>query len=71
MLSAPQVREVDPTGAGDIFAACFFYRLLETRDPWEAARFANQLAAISITRQGLDSAPTVEEIKLALSRTIT
>jgi hypothetical protein len=58
----PQVDEVDPTGAGDIFAAAFFVRLYTTRDPWEAARFATQLSALSITRRGLASIPTPEEI---------
>lgn len=63
---APITREVDPTGAGDIFAAAFFVRLYQTRDPWEAARFATQLAAISVTRPGLQAIPTPEEIKLNL-----
>jgi sugar/nucleoside kinase (ribokinase family) len=58
----PQVHAVDTTGAGDIFAAAFFVRLFTTRDPWEAARFATQLSAISVTRSGLASAPTPEEI---------
>lgn len=59
---APAIHEVDPTGAGDVFAAAFFVRLLHTRDPWEAARFANRIAAISATRRGLDGAPTPEEV---------
>lgn len=59
---APQVTEVDATGAGDIFAAAFFYRLYTTRDPWEAARFATQLASISVTRPGLEGIPTPAEI---------
>lgn len=62
-FSAPIVEEVDPVGAGDIFAAAFFVRLYTTRDPWEAARFANQLAAISVTRPGLAGIPTPEEIE--------
>ncbi len=62
----PQMTEVDPTGAGDIFAAAFFIRLYQTRDPWEAARFATQLAAISVTRPGLAGTPTVEEVQTAL-----
>jgi sugar/nucleoside kinase (ribokinase family) len=62
-FSAPSVEEVDPIGAGDIFAAAFFVRLYTTRDPWEAARFANQLAAISVTRPGLAGIPTSEEIE--------
>ena len=60
---APQVPEVDPTGAGDIFAAAFFIRLLNTRDPWEAARFATLLASHSVTRVGLDGIPTAREIQ--------
>ena len=60
---APEVREVDPTGAGDIFAAAFFIRLLNTRDPWEAARFATQLASCSVTRVGLEGIATPREIE--------
>lgn len=60
---APEFKEVDPTGAGDIFATGFFYRLFNTRDPWEATRFATQLASNSITRRGLTGIPTEEEIK--------
>ncbi len=60
---APQEVEVDSTGAGDIFAAAFFTRLYLTRDPWESARFANQIAATSVTRRGLDGIPTSEEIQ--------
>ncbi|HZW03679.1 MAG TPA: PfkB family carbohydrate kinase, partial [Anaerolineaceae bacterium] len=59
----PAVSEVDPVGAGDIFAAAFFIRLHMTRDPWEAARFATQLAAISVTRPGLSGIPTPEEVQ--------
>jgi len=60
---APNVSEVDPTGAGDIFAAAFFVRLFKTRDPWEAARFATLLASHSVTRIGLEGIPTAQEIE--------
>jgi sugar/nucleoside kinase (ribokinase family) len=63
---APKMVEVDPTGSGDIFAAAFFYRLSTTRDPWEAARFATNLAAYSVTRPGLQGIPTAEEIQNCL-----
>lgn len=59
---APQVKEVDATGAGDVFAAAFFVRLLNTRDPWEATRFATLLASRSVTRPGLSGIPTQPEI---------
>ena len=60
---APEVTEVDPTGAGDVFAAAFFIRLLRTRDPWEATRFATLLATCSVTRPGLDGIATPREIE--------
>lgn len=60
---APEMEEVDATGAGDIYAAAFFTRLLTTRDPWEAARFATQVASFSISRKGLDGIPTQKEIE--------
>jgi hypothetical protein len=62
-FSAPVVDEIDSTGAGDIFAAAFFIRHAQTKNPWEAARFAVQVAAISVTRTGLESIPTADEIK--------
>jgi sugar/nucleoside kinase (ribokinase family) len=60
---APTVREVDATGAGDIFATAFFVRLKNTRDPWEATRFATLVATHSVTRTGLDGIPTSREIE--------
>ncbi len=59
----PHQVEVDATGAGDVFAAAFFIRLQTTRDPWEAARFATALSAISVTRPGLEGIPTVDEVR--------
>jgi sugar/nucleoside kinase (ribokinase family) len=63
---APDVRQVDATGAGDIFATAFFIRLFNTRDPWEAARFATLIASHSVSRIGLDGVPTQEEIGSSL-----
>jgi hypothetical protein len=60
---APKVVLVEDTGAGDIYAAAFFCRLYTTRDPWESARFATTLASCSVTRKGLESIPTPEEIQ--------
>ena len=60
---APEVNVVDSVGAGDIFAAAFFIRYHKTKNPWEAARYATQLASLSVTRAGLESNPTSDEIK--------
>ena len=62
----PEWDEVDATGAGDIFATSYFFRYLYTRDPWESARFATQLAARSVLRPGMQGVPTREEIKSCL-----
>jgi sugar/nucleoside kinase (ribokinase family) len=45
-------REVDPTGAGDVFAAAFLARLSESGDLALAARFAAAGASISVSREG-------------------
>ncbi len=63
---APARKEVDATGAGDIFATAFFWRLHATRDPWAAARFATQLASYSVMRKGLAGIPTPEEVQTCL-----
>lgn len=59
---APSVDEVDPTGAGDIFATAFFVSLQRCGDSSAAARFANCVAAGSATRVGLDSTPRPDQV---------
>ncbi|MGQ9553123.1 MAG: PfkB family carbohydrate kinase [Anaerolineae bacterium] len=49
--------EIDPTGAGDVFAAAFFVRLHETQDPVEAARFANVVGSFSVEGVGTSAIP--------------
>jgi sugar/nucleoside kinase (ribokinase family) len=62
-IPSPAVDEaVDPTGAGDVFAAAFFVRLQQTGNALESARFASILAAGSVRRQGLAGIPTQDEI---------
>jgi sugar/nucleoside kinase (ribokinase family) len=51
-------REVDPTGAGDVFAAAFLCRLRATGDPRAAADFANRVAALSVEGEGILGIPT-------------
>jgi hypothetical protein len=68
---APLVSEVDATGAGDIFAAAFLARLYATRDPWEAARFACRMSAVSVTRLGLQGVPTHSEIQACLTEVVS
>jgi sugar/nucleoside kinase (ribokinase family) len=58
-----QANEVDPTGAGDIFAASFLIRWHETGDPWHSAYFANVVASMSIEKVGVDGIPTRELVE--------
>jgi sugar/nucleoside kinase (ribokinase family) len=75
-LRAPEVDEEDSTGAGDIFAASFFHALqrgstpTRGQDPWAAACFANCVAAQSVTRSGLSSTPSTEEITRCMQATL-
>lgn len=62
IIPVSYVHEVDPTGAGDIFAAAFFLAYIQYRDPVVAVRFAHQVAAPSVTRVGLSAAPSQDEI---------
>jgi sugar/nucleoside kinase (ribokinase family) len=64
----PRVELVHPTGAGDVFAASLLAGFHLLGDITLATHLAAHLAAISVTRVGLESAPTAEEVKLALSQ---
>ena len=61
-------REVDPTGAGDVFAAAFMVRLAETDDPFEAALFANIVASFSVEAAGMDSIPQRAQVEAWLAQ---
>ena len=54
---------IDPTGAGDVFAAAFFIRWAETGDPGQAAVFANVTASMTLERPGSGGAPSRIEVE--------
>ena len=58
---APAV-EVEPTGAGDAFAAAFLLRYNATGDPHEAAAFAAVAGAITVEAEGVSGVPTREAL---------
>lgn len=63
-----RVKEVvDPTGAGDVFAAAYLIELEESGDPHRAAVFANCVASISVEKRGAEGIPTLEEVDRRLS----
>jgi sugar/nucleoside kinase (ribokinase family) len=55
-ISAKQVIEVNPVGAGDVFAASFLIRMqMNGFDALDSAEFATRIAAISVTQQTLSA----------------
>ena len=64
---APELTEIDPTGAGDIFAAIFFIMLQNGKSPNVAGQIATHLASFSVLRSGLESIPTQLEIQQTLA----
>ena len=54
--------EVDPTGAGDVFAATFLCALVATDDPAEAMDQANRVAALSVEGVSTSAIPTPAEV---------
>ena len=61
-------REVDPTGAGDVFAAAFLTRYRETDDVAQASLFAAAAAAVSVEAVGTAGVPTRAEVEERLRR---
>ncbi len=55
--------EVDPTGAGDVFAAAFLVHLSRHANPPAAISFANAAASLSIEHAGLSGIPTLEQVE--------
>jgi 1D-myo-inositol 3-kinase len=55
--------EVDPTGAGDVFAAAFLAHLYRNGDPHKAVDFANCVASLSIEHEGITGIPTMELVR--------
>src|SRR5579883_1051027 len=58
---------VDVTGAGDVFAAAFMLKLKESKDPLDAARYANCVASISVTAEGTRALPGKADIQRKLA----
>jgi len=56
-------REVDPTGAGDTFAAAFLVHLREHNDPVQAAYFANVTASLGVEAHGIQGIPERSQVE--------
>jgi ribokinase len=68
MVPGYKVKPLDTTAAGDVFTGALAVALAEGRALFEAARFANAAAALSVTRLGAQpSAPRRKEIEQLLA----
>lgn len=56
-------QEIDPTGAGDVFAAAFLVHYHRHGDPRKAVDFANCVSSLSIEHIGIAGIPTMEMVR--------
>ncbi|MCE5208948.1 MAG: ribokinase [Chloroflexi bacterium] len=62
-FSPPKVNAVDTTGSGDAFIGSLAFALMQSKDMPEAIRFANRVAALSVTKAGTQTSfPTMSEV---------
>ena len=62
-VDSEKVRTVDSTAAGDTYLGAFISRIADGEDPKEAMEFASKSAAITVTRNGAQSAiPYKDEV---------
>lgn len=54
--------EVEPTGAGDVFAAAFLIAYNRSGDPFEAAAFAAVAGALTVEADGIAGVPSREQL---------
>lgn len=67
-VPAYPAREVDPTGAGDVFVAAYLVRYHETGDALAAALFASCAAGLSVEAPGLAGIPTRDQVEERMAR---
>jgi sugar/nucleoside kinase (ribokinase family) len=67
-LPAFDTIEIDPTGAGDVFAAAYLIELERSGDPYAAAHFANCVASFIVEKPGIEGIPTLEQVEQRLAQ---
>ena len=64
--NAYPANEIDPTGAGDVFAAAFLIKYYETQSPQEALNFAHCAASFAVEGRHTANIPTLDSIRKRL-----
>ena len=67
-FSSFPVREVDATGAGDVFATAFILKFAETRDIAAATAFAHVVASFVVEGTGIDNLNAMSRIETRLKQ---
>ncbi len=66
-IDAFPVTEIDPTGAGDVFAAAYLVRYRESGDPLESARFASCAASFCVEKSGVQGIASRARVEARLA----
>ena len=66
-VPARPARQVDPTGAGDVFAATWLVRYHASGDPWDAAEAAACAASLAVEGEGWSTVPDAAALEAALA----
>jgi sugar/nucleoside kinase (ribokinase family) len=61
-VPAAPANEVEPTGAGDVFAAAFLVRYNASGDPFEAASYAALAGALTVEAPGIAGVPIADRL---------
>ena len=62
-----RAKQVDATGAGDVFAATWLVRYRVSGDPWEAAEAAACAASLAVEAEGWSGVPDAAALEAALA----
>lgn len=62
-FAAYPTHEIDPTGAGDVFASAFLCHLHRSGNPRAAVNFANCVASFSVEQVGVSGIPTLAMVE--------
>jgi 1D-myo-inositol 3-kinase len=64
-------QEVEPTGAGDVFAAAFLLQYALAQDPYAATRYANCVASFVVEKPGTEGIPTPQQVAERMKKKTT